>query len=417
MGADTSIYSDVLKEDYQPDIAEQINNDVTLLHFIENDADATIVGGQYAVESLHIKRNPGIGSRAEGGVLPVAGNQGFDRALFYVKQSYGRMQLSGKVMAVSQGDDKSFISALDAESKGLARDLTTDANRMMFGDGSGILAQPTSDGIQGSATASEATVNLDSIKHVEIGSRVDLVTASNGNAVSGGQSMVVKSVDRTNNRVTFTTQSTLASAATTAGIYRVDSRNQEIFGLDAITDDANSTVGVDNFGSIDRSDDANDFWRGNQFDKTGENFDTEWIKEAYDEIELRGGGRVDYAISDFSTWRKIAEISKPDIRYPASSGYQEKIDRGLDIVEFDGVGIARDRQCPTATLYLFDSMAIRLYNVTDWQFMDFDGEVLNRVNDKDAYEATMFRYWQLGSNMPNATGKVFGYNTTTTLSE
>jgi hypothetical protein len=64
-----------LKEDYQPVIREQLNNANVLLAQIEKNTKD--VEGRRAVLSLHITRNSGVGSRAEGGTLPSAGSQGY----------------------------------------------------------------------------------------------------------------------------------------------------------------------------------------------------------------------------------------------------------------------------------------------------------------------------------------------------
>lgn len=42
--------------------------------------------------------------------------------------------------------------------------------------------------------------------------------------------------------------------------------------------------------------------------------------------------------------------------------------------------------------------------MSDWEFMDEDGSVLSRVGGVDAYEATLFKYHELTTDMRNAHG-------------
>jgi hypothetical protein len=44
--------------------------------------------------------------------------------------------------------------------------------------------------------------------------------------------------------------------------------------------------------------------------------------------------------------------------------------------------------------------------MSDWEWMQEDGSVLNRVANKDAYEATMFIYHQLTTDQRNAHGVI-----------
>jgi len=46
--------------------------------------------------------------------------------------------------------------------------------------------------------------------------------------------------------------------------------------------------------------------------------------------------------------------------------------------------------------------------MSDWSFMDRDGSVLSRVANTDAYEATLYKYHELGTDKRNAHGKLTG---------
>jgi len=63
-----------------------------------------------------------------------------------------------------------------------------------------------------------------------------------------------------------------------------------------------------------------------------------------------------------------------------------------------------DKDAPAETIYGLDTDAIAIYSAGDWDFMDADhpGSVLQRVPNQDAYEATLFRYFDIATDRRNA---------------
>ena len=45
--------------------------------------------------------------------------------------------------------------------------------------------------------------------------------------------------------------------------------------------------------------------------------------------------------------------------------------------------------------------------MSDWEFMEEDGAVLNRVSNQDAYEFTLFKYAELTTDRRNSHGLLF----------
>ena len=85
--------------------------------------------GRRATLSLHVTRNSGIGSRAEAGTLPTAGNQGYAEERVSLKYHYGRGQLTGPLMRAADSDKGAFERAMQAETKRIVDDLKRDMNR------------------------------------------------------------------------------------------------------------------------------------------------------------------------------------------------------------------------------------------------------------------------------------------------
>lgn len=124
----------ILKEFYLGPVQEQLNNEVMVLELMQK----TTVdwNGKVAIIPVHLDRNSGVGYRAEGGTLPTAGQQGFNRLQITSAYLYGRFQVTGPAMAsAGKGGPNSFIGWMDAEMKKLVTDVKNEADRSMVSGG------------------------------------------------------------------------------------------------------------------------------------------------------------------------------------------------------------------------------------------------------------------------------------------
>ena len=73
------------------------------------------VEGRYAVLSLHVSRNSGVGARASGAALPTAGNQGYAEERVPMKRNYASIEIAGDLIEASGSDRASFGRQLDLD--------------------------------------------------------------------------------------------------------------------------------------------------------------------------------------------------------------------------------------------------------------------------------------------------------------
>jgi hypothetical protein len=72
------------------------------------------------------------------------------------------------------------------------------------------------------------------------------------------------------------------------------------------------------------------------------------------------------------------------------------------------IPMVADIDCPYNRIYGLSEENIRLYRDADWEWMDYDGSMWDRLPGsvagtiKDAYGATMFQYSELGTDRRNA---------------
>ena len=75
---------------------------------------------------------------------------------------------------------------------------------------------------------------------------------------------------------------------------------------------------------------------------------------------------------------------------------------GRKALSMNGKPLVVDKDAPTGKLFMLDTDALKIYELSDFDWMDQDGAILSRVPNMDAYEATLFRYFELGCSARNA---------------
>jgi len=63
-----------------------------------------------------------------------------------------------------------------------------------------------------------------------------------------------------------------------------------------------------------------------------------------------------------------------------------------------------DRDCPSNSVFFFNTKHLFEYQMSDWEFMEDDGAVLSRVSNQDAYEFTLRKYHEFTTDRRNAHG-------------
>ena len=394
MGITLTTASSILKEDYQPAIADQLNNKTILMQRLQRNTED--FEGKRAYLPLHVSRNEGIGARQEKGVLPTAGQQGYNAATWNMSYQYGRIEVSGPAMFSMKSDAGSFVRAVDSEVKGMVRDLSNDMNRQAFSNGSGALTLGTA-----IEPIGETTIAVASTKYLRVGMKIDMITDRTVSATGQSLSNVeITAVNPSTN--TFTVGAPGVSVATTAAnsvVARHGSYLNEMYGLDAVINDGNpySSVGVANtYGNIDRTVAANSWWQANRLAQAGAAISLDIMEQGIDAGELAGDGETTLILTDYVQYRKYAALLIPDKRFPTANGQEIDLDGGFKALTYDGVPVVKDKDAPAQNMWFLDEPSLMLFVLADFQWMDKDGSILSRVLNQDNYEATLFAYIQLG---------------------
>lgn len=399
----------VLKEDYKS-LKEQINQSFFILAQIDKNTDDVV--GRRAYHALHVSRNSGVGARGDGGTLPTAGRQGYTNALVPMRFNYGRIEISGPVIAAMSKDRGSFVRAVRSEMTGISKDLKRDVNRQVWGTSDGVIAAC-------GTTSSSVTIQLATTTTAaqmrqlwaDGGSRVDIGTVADPVAIASGRLVTAYDISAKTITIDGATVSTTGShrvyrsgaGGVTDNSGDVGDGQLELTGLQDIISNTGTLHGVnpatypswkalvkDNGGSGNRS------------------VSETLINTAIQDASIESDEQVKLLISNAGVSRAIAAL-------------MQSMKRNIDNVELKGgykgirwsapmegmddsgdIALRWDRDCPANALYGISPESLVQYEMSDWDWMQEDGAILSRVSNKHAYEATYFKLHELACYRRNA---------------
>jgi hypothetical protein len=402
MSQTTTTADAVLKDFYLPGIRNVLNNETFLLSQIEaNEED---VEGRAAVLGINTTRNQGIGARAESGTLPTAGRQGYVEQRVPLKYNYGRLQISGPLIKAMASDRGSFNRAVDSETKGLVRDLRNDYNRQLYGYGNGRIALVGADTTTNDLTLVAADANPVVYRQLQVGMYIDVGTAADPTATASNRQ--ITAVNTTTGVITVDGAElatvTANDVITRAGSGGQTSAQKEITGLRAAIAETGTYLG------ITLAEAPN--WASYVDDNSGTDraVAEAMFTRAQQEVNVASGEEIDLWVTDMGVHRAVAALITTTKRFVNSvemkGGYSALDMSSVSQGNQGGntVGLYWDKDCPFGEAYGLCTKRIQHYRMSDWEFMDDDGAILNRVANTDAYEATLYIYSELATDARNA---------------
>jgi hypothetical protein len=393
LSATLTTVSAILKEIYEGNVNDQLNNERVTMRRIEKTAEGTgtdAVGGKYVTFPVRTSRNSGISYRAENTQLAAAGRQGLKAATESLKYGYGRVRLTGQLIALAESNTQAFTSAMDLEMEGLKDDLLKDENRIAYGH----LDAAVASGIKAKATAgsSGSTVTVDSTNHLEEGMVIDITAA--GTPVAGGTALVVSAVLTS---TTFTVTGGPPTVVSGNYVSRTGDYNQEPTGLNKIVDSTGAVHGLDPA--------TTSKWASYEDTTTTTLAELAMIK-VMDEVR-RSGGKIPSAVfCSLGVRRAYWNLMTSLRRYNEPKTF----DGGLTGLSFmygeKDLPVVADPDCNDKQMFFPCESEIKIWRDKPWFWEDRGGSVLQWVTDYDAFEALMKQYWQIGTHQRNAHGKM-----------
>lgn len=423
-GQDTTSYDEVLRTVYETGIRELIPQKVKLLELFE-ERDANDWGGREVLIVNKIGRNQGVGAYAEMGAVPAAGSQQYADTRIPMRYIGGRITLSAQVMRASQGPRHAAASAMDQETNGLIKDLRAELNRMLHGDGRGVLAFVNGD--PGTGT----TITVDSPggvagatngnRFLSVNERVTFIVPATG-ALRASADHLVSSY-----AAGGTTYVASAAAAGVVGdndyIVRANMVTptdvsdtgyaKEPMGIRGLIDDGTYVATLH---GMNRT--TYPLMQASVIGSVGA-LSADVIQRAIDMADQRGGGDIDRLIMHHSVRRAYLRITEDERRY--QGGDLSNPDAGTKAakrgaVTFGSIPFMEEKYCDYGVIYGCDSSSFERYVEEPGKWFDDDGSILQRLGTGTTLQHGVEAFYYIWQNFhckePNKNFRLDGVTAT-----
>lgn len=408
MPFDLSAASNVLKVRYIGPIREQLNGATVLMSRIMRDDKSANVSGKSFSVPLHTARNVAAAvPRDDGGTLPTAGQQGYQVAVIPNKYIYSRIKVTGPTIRAARDNAGAFVTAIESEIKGVTKDSKRRMNQYLNGDGTGAMiyftgADDTTD-FAGDDNLGNAFTHFPSSGNVT----VDVIDASDHTTVLGNDNVFSLGAKGATSYTMTHVSGTRSGTADGDYLILADTVGLYPMGIRGIIDDGNPpglTGGLHGLAVASHS-----YWKAQVFTGatagTKEDLTLARMQEPLSAIATNSDfdeGDVKFLLSNYNVRDKYVSLLVSEKRFVNTM----KLDGGFSGVEFNGIPLVVDPQADRSTIYYVVPESMRIFRTSDWDWMDKDGAVLNRVAGEDAYEAVLFHYGNLGCIARNANAKL-----------
>ncbi len=379
--------SNALKTLYLGVITEQMNTAVNPLLAKIKQSTSDVWGKEIKRLAQH-GVNGGVGAGTETGALPAAGGNNYDTFTLSLKNLYGTIEISDKAIRASENNAGAFVNLLNAEMEGLIKSATYNFGRMLYGDGTGVLAKVVS--VDGT------TITCDSVKNIVEGMTVD-IRSSSGALLAASSARRVLAVDKTNKTVEFDGDDFNTSTVKADCLITVQgSYGQEITGLGAIFKSSGSIYGLSR--TLNK-------WLVPYMKSSVGAISETVIQTAIDTLEEDAGSRVNFIVCS-------SGVKRAFMNHLAT--YKRNTDvmnlaGGFKAISYNGIPIVSDRFCPEGTMYLLNTDDFTLHQLCDWQWLEGDdGKILKQIPGTPTYTATLVKYADLICAKPCGQGMLTG---------
>ncbi len=371
-----------LKSVYLGTVTDLLNTRVNpLLSKIEQTSSD--VWGKEIRTAAKFGINGGVGAGDEDGDLPAAFGNNYCQFFTTLKNLYGQIEISDKAIRASADGRGAFTDLLNAELEGLLNASKFNLGRMLYGDGTGLLATFAE------KSTTDNTIVCDTARNLIEGLAVDVYGA---NGTKKGTARI-SYVDRAQKTVTL--DGATVTLAAGDKMYVQGSKDKEITGIGALFN-GSSIYGVQKS--------AHPFL--NPYTKNvGGAIDEIVMQEAIDALENDAGSTVDFlACSQDAKYSFIEYMSS----YKRNIDIME-LEGGFKTLSYNGLPLVYDRFVPDGSMYLLNTKAFKLHQLCDWRFLETEnGKILRQNQGKPTYTATLVKYCDLICQKPNGQAVLTG---------
>lgn len=379
-----------LKNVYLGVVANQLNvNANPLLAKIKHSSKD--VWGKEVRKLAPFGINGGIGAGSEEGALPTSSGNGYVQFVADLKNLYGKIEISDKAIRASANNIGAFVNLLSNEMEGLVKASSFNLGRMLYGDGTGLLATASSQ--------SGTTVTCDKVNNLIEGMLIDVY---NGTSKVNTAPLKITYVDRVNKKFTYETSSSV-TISSGYKFYVQGSKDFEISGLGKIFDASQTSI----YG-VSKTEYP---WLNPYVSTTSTEISDILIQQAIDFLDMNVDSKINFITCSSQVRRAYQEYL---------GAYRRNIDvteleGGYKTITHNGIPVVADRFVDDDTMYLLNTDDFTIHELCDWKWLEGeDGRILKQNQGYPTYSATLVKYAELICDKPCGQAKISGIKSTVT---
>lgn len=395
--------TNILKNRYIGPIREQLEGSSVLFSEIKKETRLKLSGKNWTVP-LHTRRNLSAGvGRVEGGTLPTPSEQSYSNAIVPNTYQYGRIELTGPVFEAAKDDAGAFVRALASETEGVSRDMIKSFNRQLHSDGTDALAYWTTADDTSPFSLDDGQGNP--FIFLRVGDIVDIVDQS----ALPTQTLLGTALPVTAVAAPGATTVAVTTSANPTGTAALDfavlngTLGNQLMGIRGIVSALDPPLLSGGLHGIPVA--GNNYWRAQVFGNSGvqRQLTTLLMRRVLSTIASNSDFKdrdVEFILSSYDTYDEYYNVVVSDKRQVNTL----QLDGGFKGLDFCGIPVVPDPDCRRNTMYFIVPESMRFFESAPLDWMEKDGSVLHRREDKDVYTGTMFAYFNLGCTARNANG-------------
>ena len=388
--ADLNSVAPMLKEVWPESFETAFSQEIVALSRIEASSDGVRqdVSGRYTVIPLKVRRNQGLGSRPERGILPLPGKQGYVGTRVQVQHQYAVGEITSQALLLADREPRSFINTLDQELSGMRDDAMKDYARMVYGFASGKLAEVTA--VDGT------TLTVDRIQYFEPEMRLDAVDETGPDLEAEDVEVLSVNIEDHQIEVDDATGITIGAILVRHGNY-----NQEITGFRHLIDDE---LAVQN---LDPSEEPK--WASHVRTGNARPWSELEIVAANDYVRRTSGKNISVMFTGFGVRRAVFADLKQQREYVNTIEFGH----GFSALPFNlgaqTIPLVEDPDYPedygaeTGSILGVDEDSVGIWREeSGWHFAEESGSMFIPAQDRsDAWEFRMRHFSQMGITQRN----------------
>lgn len=369
---------EALKQYYLDAFSWQLNANISPF-FNAIEKTSKNITGRSALVSIARGTHAGVAAINEDDELPAPHKEGYFMFELELKNIYGTIELTDKIIRSSANSAGAVVNVLNAEMEGLIAGAKSNFARMLYGDGNGYLCSVVS-------KVDSNNIKVTNVKNYFEGMNVTISSSPNIQTR-------ITSVDT--EAGTIKVYDNLASVTLEGGeaIRITGAFGNELLGLGAIFDGSaiyGFSKSITYFNPLKRTCALDDLTEDD-------------LLNVIDTLEETAEAKPTMILCSHKVRRKIASIVKTSRTFVNTTD----IASGYSNIVINGVPVYADKYCPDDKIYFLNTDDFMLSQLCDWSWLEDDGgRILKQIPNKAAYRATLVKYAQLICRKPFGQGAI-----------